>query len=297
MPKGTTITNSGSRSAFAGKLRDYFILVKFRLSFIVVFSAGIGYLFADGAHGPFWMFLLGGFLITAASNTINQIIESDTDKLMARTANRPLAAGRMQNTEAIIAAGIMAFSGIAILWFFFNALSALLGAMSLISYAFIYTPMKKVSPLAVFIGAFPGAMPPLIGCAAAEGTILDSALLLFAVQFMWQFPHFWSIAWVSYDDYAKAGFHLLPTHSGKSRSSAAHIVMYTLLTIPVSLLLYALGYTGMVSAIIVAVAGILFLYQSFRLYMSCDVKHARSLMFGSFLYLPVVLIALLMDRI
>lgn len=297
MSKETSISNQSFGKAIAAKLKDYHILVKFRLSFIVVFSAGIGYLFAGGAQSSFFLFLAGGFLITAASNALNQIIESDTDKLMNRTANRPLATGRMNNTEAIIAAGLMAVSGIAILWIWFNTLSALLGALSLISYAFLYTPMKKVSPIAVFIGAFPGAMPPLIGCAAASGGIDDMAILLFCVQFIWQFPHFWSIAWVSNDDYTKGGFRLLPSEKGISKASALHIVIYTVLLLPVSLLLYWMGYTGIVSAVIVFITGLLFLFQTIKLYRSCSTKDARSLMFGSFLYLPIVLIALLVDKL
>ena len=297
MNRETSISKTGLLKTITAKLKDYQILVKFRLSFIVVFSASIGYLFAGGDQNHFLLFLLGGFLITAASNALNQIIESDTDKLMSRTAERPLAAARMQNTEAIIAAGIMAISGIGILWIFFNTLSALLGALSLISYAFIYTPMKKVSPIAVFIGAFPGAMPPLIGFAAAFGQINDLAILLFALQFVWQFPHFWAIAWVSCEDYAKAGFHLLPSADGRSKTTATHIVIYTLLLLPVSLIMYFMGYTGVVSAVIVFVTGLLFLYQAIQLYRTCDTKKARSLMFGSFLYLPVVLIALLIDKL
>lgn len=297
MPKESSISKSGFSKVIAAKLKDYYVLVKFRLSFIVVFSAGIGYLFAGGTQSQFFLFLLGGFLITAASNAINQIIESETDRLMTRTADRPLAAYRMQATEAIIAAGIMAVGGIALLWIFFNTFCALLGALSLISYAFLYTPMKKVSPVAVFIGAFPGAMPPLIGCAAATGQITDIAVLLFAIQFVWQFPHFWAIAWVACEDYAKAGFHLLPSLSGRGKSSATHIVIYTIMLLPVGLIMYFMGYTGPVSAIIVTVTGLGFLYQAFRLYKSCEHKDARNLMFGSFLYLPIVLIALLIDKI
>ncbi len=297
MSKETSISKQSFGKAIAAKLKDYHILVKFRLSFIVVFSSGIGYLFAGGAQSSFFLFLAGGFLITAASNALNQIIESDTDKLMSRTANRPLATGRMQHTEAIIAAGLMAVAGIAIFWMWFNTLSALLGALSLISYAFLYTPMKKVSPVAVFIGAFPGAMPPLIGCAAASGGIDDMAILLFCVQFVWQFPHFWSIAWVANDDYTKGGFRLLPSEKGISKASALHIVIYTILLLPVSLLMYWMGYTGMVSAVIVFGTGVLFLLQTIKLYRSCSTKDARSLMFGSFLYLPIVLIALLVDKI
>lgn len=297
MRSNSSISGAGFGKVLAAKLKDYHMLVKFRLSFIVVFSAGISYLFSGGAQESFLLFVLGGFLITAASNAINQIIESETDQLMTRTADRPLAAGRMQHTEAIFAAGLMAFAGIALLWWQFNSLSALLGALSLISYAFMYTPMKRVSSVAVFVGAFPGAMPTLIGGAAATGNITDIALLLFCIQFVWQFPHFWSIAWVACEDYAKAGFHLLPSVQGKTRASAIHVVIYAALLVPVSLLMFVLGYTGWISAIIVLICGLIFLYQAVQLYRTCDTRAARSLMFGSFLYLPVVMIALLVDKL
>ncbi len=292
-----TINKTSAKNLIAAKLRDYYILVKFRLSFIVVFSSGIGYLFAGGNQSEFLLFLLGGFLVTAASNALNQVIESDTDKLMSRTADRPLAAVRMQTTEAILAAGIFALGGIGILWFFFNPVTALLGALSLISYAFVYTPMKKISPVAVFIGAFPGAVPPVIGWAAATGHITETAMLLFAIQFLWQFPHFWAIAWVSFDDYAKAGFYLLPSASGKTRASASHIAIYSLILIPISILPFAMQITGIVSTIIILIAGLLFLLQAIKLYKTCDTKDARTLMFASFLYLPLVFVSLLVDKI
>lgn len=279
------------------KAGDYASLVKFRLSFIVVFSAGMGYMFGAGDIRFFSLFLLAGFLVTAASNALNQVLEIQTDKLMTRTAGRPLPTGRMSATEAILAAGVMGISGIVLLWVFFNPLAALLGALSLLSYSFIYTPYKKISPVAVFIGAFPGAVPPLIGWAAATGSIAPLAVLLFAIQFIWQFPHFWAIAWLAFDDYKKAGFHLLPAPSGRTRSSASHVVAYTFVLVPVSLIPYFLGYTGLVSAVIVGLAGVLFLYQSITLYTTCSEKKARQLMFGSFLYLPLVLITLFADQI
>ncbi|MFN3940425.1 MAG: heme o synthase, partial [Chitinophagales bacterium] len=255
------------------------------------------YAFAGGDNAHLGLFLLAGFLITAASNALNQIIEVDTDKLMDRTADRPLPAGRMQMTEALIAAGLMGISGVVLMWLVFNPLSALLGALSLLSYSFLYTPIKKLSPIAVFVGAFPGAIPPVIGWAAATGAFSEFALVLFAIQFMWQFPHFWAIAWVAFDDYRKAGFHLLPTISGKTRHSAFHILIYTIVLLPVSLIPFITGYTGNVSAVIIMLAGIFFLYQAIQLYKMCDVQAAKRLMFGSFLYLPVVFIALFIDRL
>lgn len=296
MPRSISIL-SDYTSRVKSKVTDYLLLVKFRLSFIVVFSAGIGYVFAGGDMHYFGLFLLAGFLITAASNALNQIIEVETDKLMGRTANRPLPAGRMQSTEAIISAGAMGISGIVLMWLLFNPISALLGALSLLSYAFIYTPVKRISPLAVFVGAFPGAVPPLIGWAAATGSLGEMAIILFVIQFMWQFPHFWAIAWVAFDDYKRAGFQLLPSVSGQSKASAFHVLMYTIFLIPISLIPFLSGFTGSVSAIIIALTGLGFLFQAIQLYKQCDVKSAKKLMFGSFLYLPIVLIALFFDRI
>jgi protoheme IX farnesyltransferase len=296
MSRSTSIAGNWQARVKA-KLNDYLLLVKFRLSFIVVFSAGIGYMFAGGETSLFSLFLLAGFFITAASNTLNEVLEIQSDKLMARTAGRPLPAGRMQVNEAVLAAGVMGVSGIIIMWLFFTPLAALIGAISLLSYSFIYTPLKKVSPLAVWIGAFPGAVPPLIGWAAATGEIGTMAVLLFTIQFMWQFPHFWAIAWVAFEDYAKANFYLLPASSGRSKASAIQVVIYTFILLIISLLPYLMGYTGRVSALIALVAGIAFLLQSIVLYRTCSEKRARQLMFGSFLYLPVVLIALFADQV
>ncbi len=278
------------------RLADYVLLVKFRLSFTVVFSAGIGYMFAGGDIAYFSLFLLAGFLITGASNALNEILETNSDKLMSRTAVRPLPAGRMQAGEAILASGFMGVIGILLMWIFFSPLAALLGAISLLTYSFIYTPLKKVSPIAVWVGAFPGAMPPLIGWAAATGEIGTMAVLLFTIQFMWQFPHFWGIAWVAFEDYAKADFYLLPASTGRDKRSAVQVVLYTVLLIGVSTLPFLLGYTGIVSLIITLAAGLLFLLQAIRLWQTCSDKMARQLMFGSFLYLPVVLIALFADK-
>ncbi len=284
----------------SAKLKDYALLVKFRLSSLVVFSSAFGYLFA--VHNAidwylFTMICLGGFFTTAASNALNQVIEKDFDALMNRTKNRPLPATRMTSIEAILVAGIMAVIGIAILWIYFNQLAALFSSVALISYAFIYTPLKRFSPIAVFVGAFPGALPPLIGYVAATNRLDHVALLMFGIQFMWQFPHFWAIAWVAFDDYMRAGYKLLPSSEGRTKYSALQIIISIILLIPISLLPYYLGTTGIVSGMITLVTGLLFLYQSIELYRQCSLKSARSLMFGSFAYLPIVQIALLLDRI
>lgn len=282
------------------KIRDYGQLAKFRLSSLVVFSSLIGFLF--GANGEWqWpqlvLFLVSGFLVTASANALNQIIEKEYDRLMNRTMKRPLPDERMSVMEALLTAGIFGVGGITIFLVYFNQLSAILSALSLLTYAFIYTPLKRFSPVAVFVGALPGALPPLIGIVSAAGSITPLGLSLFAIQFLWQFPHFWAVAWVAYDDYVKAGYHLLPSRGGRTKFSALQTVFYIMALIPVSLVPAWLGFTGVVSAVIVLLCGLIFLYQSLNLFRECTVPAARKLMFGSFFYLPIVLLALYLDRI
>lgn len=292
---------TGSASfALASKVKDYFQLIKFTLSFMVVFSCVVCYLLAPNIKFDLVSVLLlftAGMLITGSANAINQAVEKDTDALMKRTASRPVASGRMTANEAYVFAIITGFIGVVIMWYWFNFASAMIGLFSLFLYAFIYTPLKKINSVSVLVGAFPGALPCLIGWVAGADEFSTGGWILFGIQFLWQFPHFWAIAWVSYDDYAKAGFQLLPSNTGKSKTTASYIVIYTLLLLPVSLILYMTGYTGKISAIIVFLSGCVFLYQATKLFRSCDTKDARNLMFGSFLYLPIVLIALLMDKI
>lgn len=299
MEKVTAIETKQS-SYLMQKVRDYAMLGKFRLSFLVVFSAVIGYVFAGTGVVNFtsivWL-ALGGMLVTAASNAINQIIEKDIDKLMTRTQNRPLAAERMSTLEAILAAGTFGIGGILILTWQFNATAGVLSAISLLSYAFVYTPLKRVSSIAVFVGAIPGALPPMIGYVCATGTIDFIALVLFSTQFIWQFPHFWSIAWVQYDDYKKAGIMLLPSSSGKTRASTVHSVIYCLVLLLVSMIPYFMGLVGVIGNTVTIAVGVVFLYMAWNHYRLCDDKSARVLMFGSFLYLPVMQLALVLDKI
>ncbi len=283
-----------------GLWSDLAALIKLRLSSIVVFSAGMGYLLAAGPAVQ-WLdlllLLLGGLMVTGSANALNEIIERDTDARMERTRNRPLPTGRMSMLSALLLAGVLGVGGVTLLWWAFQPMTALLGALSLLSYAFIYTPLKRISPVAVFVGAIPGAIPPVIGWVAFSGFIGPEAMALFSIQFFWQFPHFWAIAWLARDDYAKAGFDLLPDISGRSKATAVHIVIYTVMLLPVGLLFYWMGLSGWISAIVVSLSGLLFSVQAFRLYQTCALKEARSLMFGSFAYLPVVLIALYLDKI
>ncbi|MES2558106.1 MAG: heme o synthase [Bacteroidota bacterium] len=286
-------------SAIRQKVQDYQQLVKTRLTLLVVFSAAVTYMTA--AKGAInWLDLTilstGGFLVVAASNGLNQIIEKNYDILMVRTANRPVATNRMSVTEAAVASSLMGIIGVAIMGIYLNQLTSMLALGSLISYAFIYTPLKRVSPVSVFVGAFPGALPVLIGWTAFSGTITEEALILFGVQFIWQFPHFWSIAWILDEDYKRAGFKMLPSY-GKDRKTALQNLAFALLLIPVGFLPTQEGFTGIISGMIAIGAGLVMTYFAFRLYKTCDNKDAKRLMFASFLYLPLVQIAYLIDKI
>lgn len=287
-------------SAISAKLSDYGQLTKIRLSASVVFSSGLGFLLGTSGEINWWgffMICLGGILTTGASNAINQVIEKDFDKMMERTKNRPLPAERMTPIEAILFAGASAVIGIGILWIYFNQLAALFSAVALISYAFIYTPMKRFSPAAVYIGAVPGALPPLIGYVAATNTLTVFSGALFLLQFIWQLPHFWAIAWVAYDDYIRAGYKLLPSREGRNRFSAMQNIIYIIILFPVSLIPMWLGMSGPVSAVILILADAVFLYQAIKLYRTCSMSAAKQFMFGSFIYLPIVLLALFLDKI
>ncbi len=285
---------------FASKARAYFELLKFRLSFLVTFSSGIGYALAAGPSinwNNFLLFCLGGFLVAGASVTINQIIEWEYDAIMERTKSRPIPTNRVNPNEALSFSLIVGLIGLAIISLYANPFTAVLSLLSLILYSFVYTPLKRVGPFAVFVGAIPGAFPPLLGWVAATGVISLEALILFGIQFVWQFPHFWAIAWVADDDYKKAGFKLLPSGGGKDLSTAIQIMVYTLFLLPLGLLPSFFGITGITSAFISVLCGVLFLSQTFLLMKDCSNKSALKIMYGSFLYLPIVQIAYLLDRV
>ena len=283
-------------------MKDIAALFKVRLGFFVVMSAILGWFMAVESLDlkSFLLLTIGGYLLTGASNGLNQVIEKRVDGLMERTAERPLPSGRMEPWQAILYSVLAGIIGLGCL-FALNPLSGWLGVAALVSYAFIYTPLKSRSTLSVFVGAFPGALPPMIGYVAATGDFGIEPGTLFAVQFMWQFPHFWAIAWLAHDDYQKAGYHMLPFRAGRTKESAWQILMYTAFCIPASLLPWALP-TGspMVGNIALGVAilcGIGFMIPAVKLYRTLDRKHARQLMFASFAYLPVVQIAYVLDKI
>jgi protoheme IX farnesyltransferase len=293
-----------SKNSFlAQKLQDYKALTKFSLSMTVAISAALGYLYGADLSMIYWpsfvLFVVAGLMVTCASNILNEIIEKDTDKLMERTSGRPLPMGTMSIAEAMVTAGIMGVLGVLILSFRFNLTAGVLSAVSLLSYAFIYTPLKKVSPIAVFVGAIPGALPPVIGyvCALGHGEInYFVAVTLFAIQFLWQFPHFWSIAWVRYEDYLKAGIMMLPSPSGKTRLSAIQSVIYCAGLLIVAMAPYFMGWIGFISAAVIGTMGIMFLWFALEHYNKCTDASAKKVMYTSFLFLPVVQLALVLGK-
>lgn len=268
-----------------------------RLAFLVILSAIAGYLFAGGSFNKtmFWL-ILGGVFVTGASNGMNQIIERDLDTKMFRTKNRPIPQGRMGLIEAHTIVFVFLFSGLLCMWMI-NLHVVFWSFLSFVLYAFVYTPMKLKTPWAVFVGAIPGAFPPFIGALAHPDGYTQLAGTLFLVQFMWQFPHFWAIAWVLYDDYKQGGFNLLPSKNGRSKQSAFLILAYTLLLVPFSLLPWALDMTGNTTLILGSLFGLVFFIYANRLYLSCEVQDARKLMFASFVYLPLMQFLYVFDKI
>ena len=282
------------------KLQDYSQLIKFRLTFTVVLSSIFGYLigYSDTLNWTeLFALIIGGFLVVASSNGLNQIVEKNYDILMTRTENRPLAQNRMGVMEAAIFCTITGIVGVYLLGYYLNTYAAILGIGSLISYAFLYTPLKRVSSVAVYIGAIPGAIPPLLGWVAATGRFSAAAGILILIQFIWQFPHFWAIAWVLDDDYNKAGYRLLPLKSGRSKSTALLVLISSALLIPVSVLPYLIGMSGILSVVILSASSIALTYVAAKLYKSLSIKDAKTLMFASIIYNPLVLVVLLIDKI
>ncbi|CAN5784624.1 heme o synthase [soil metagenome] len=297
----TTLTNSTS-FALASRIKDYFQLIKFTLSFLVVFSTVVSYLIATDYRNfmDVMLLFLGGMLITGSANTINQIAEKDTDAMMKRTAGRPVASGRMSVTHATVFAVITGLTGMLIMLLKFNWQSSLIGLASLFIYGFIYTPLKKVNSVAVLVGGFPGALPCLIGWIAAyydSPIVWTGGWILFAIQFIWQFPHFWAIAWVAHKDYSNAGFKLLPSDKGPTKFTAVQTIMYSTLMLPIGVLPYYYNISGIVSLYILMVCNLAMIALSIRLYIKMDVASARRVMFSSYFYLAIVFIALLADKV
>ena len=294
-------SQSIAQSTSHSKITDYAVFIKLRLSMLVVFSAVIGFVIISKGNVDWtkvgWL-TLAGFLVTGCANGFNQIIERNFDKIMERTMMRPLPQERMSVSEGIILSSVIGISGLLILWFFLNPLSSLLSALSIALYVLAYTPLKRKTSFAVLVGAFPGAFPPLLGAIAATenfGTVPFQGLVLFVVQFVWQFPHFWAIAWVMHDDYQKAGFHLLPSKGGRDKASAFQIIVYTLFLLLISMVpvIFHMTHT-FIGPLLILICGIIFFWQAVKLYRDCSIKSAREVMFGSFAYLPIVQLAILL---
>jgi protoheme IX farnesyltransferase len=287
-------------SIFALKAKSYYELLKVRLSFLVAFSSGFGYILGSQSvinWSAFIAFCVGGFLVSGGAIVFNQVLEVEYDKVMKRTMGRPLPTGRVGRMEATIYASILLIIGFVLLMVFTNPLTVLVSMLSMILYSFVYTPLKRVGPIAVFVGAIPGALPPLLGWVAATGQISYEAMIIFGIQFIWQFPHFWAIAWLADEDYKKAGFKLLPAQGKKDMRTAINIMICTLFLLPLGLLPAKFGVAGINSAIIATVCGALFLAQTFGLMRDNSRKSALRIMYGSFLYLPIVQIAYLIDKV
>ena len=299
--KEIAIDTYKSERILINKLRDYSQLIKPSLSIMVVFSSVISYLLAPKVVEYDWkmivLLFVTGLLVTGSANAINQVVEKDTDAMMKRTAKRPVASGRMTVAEGWAFAIITGVIGVFMLGNFFNWLSAGIALFSLFLYAFIYTPLKKVSSISVLVGAVPGALPCLIGWAAGNDALSLGGWVLFSLQFMWQFPHFWAIAWIAHKDYTKAGFKLLPSELGPTKYTAIQTIIYSLLLIPVGVIPYFIGISGAISLVIVALANVFMVWRCVQLYRNMDVPSARRVMFSSYIYLPVVLLALLADKL
>ena len=282
---------------------DFREITKARLAISVVFSSVAGFMLGIyDLHSLDWMVLLklavGGYCMVGASNAFNQVIEKDLDALMDRTKNRPVPAGRMSPPIALVIASFLTIVGISLLYTI-NPKTAMFGAISIFLYTSIYTPLKTMTSLSVFVGAFPGAIPFMLGWVAATGEFGIEAGTLFLIQFFWQFPHFWAIGWFLYEDYEKAGFYMLPTGK-RDKGTALQIILYTVWLILASLL-PVLGRTGdfritPITAVVVLVLGLWMLFYAVRLYKLRTAKAARTLMLVSVLYITLLQLVYIFDK-
>ena len=289
-------------------MRDYIELTKPRITWLILMSTGIGYFYGLPAAANWWEFLksipllsllhtvMGTGLIASGTAALNQWYERDADRKMRRTAMRPLPTGKMSARNAMLFGIALSIAGFLELWLGVNLLSAAIGGVTLGSYLFIYTPMKQRTWWSTTIGAFPGAMPPMIGFAAAAGRITPESWVLFAILFLWQFPHFYAIAWMYKEDYARAGIRMLPVVEPDGRSTARQIVMYGLALIPVSLAPSLLGMTGRIYFAGALLLGLWFLYSGVRVAIDRTALRARAVLIVSVLYLPLIYGLMLIDR-
>jgi protoheme IX farnesyltransferase len=281
-------------------IKDFKELTKFRLAVSVVFSSIAGYLLGvdDLNFGNLLLLALGGYAMVGASNAFNQIIEKNLDAKMKRTKNRPIPSGSMSVNVAFAIASLLTVLGL-ILLFIINPITSMFGAISIFLYVSVYTPLKTMTPLSVFVGAFPGAIPFMLGWVAATGSFGIEAGTLFMIQFFWQFPHFWALGWWLYDDYKEGGFFMLPTGK-RDKGTAIQIILYTIWTLIVSVV-PVLGVTGdlklsIVSAVLVFILGLVMLYYAIQLFKNRKTKDARQLMLASVSYITLIQIIYVLDK-
>ena len=293
-------TNAAVPARWLGWLTDMGQLVKLRLTLTVVFSALMAFVIVakgDVTGRMLLMLGLGGFFTTGAANALNQVLEKDFDALMKRTADRPIVAGRMSSSEAVMAAGLMCLLGISALAMF-NPWAALFGMMALVSYSFMYTPLKRVSTLAVDVGAVAGALPMLIGCVAYQGELTWMGLAMFGIQFFWQYPHFYAIGWLGYEDYEKAGYRFIWSRDGRPHPyTGLRAALCSLAIVPLVWVPYFYEFTGLFAPIFGTVLALAYAAFGWHLQKRNDRKAALALMFSSFAFLPLVLLAMWLDQI
>ena len=284
-------------------MRDYIELTKPRITWLILMSTGVGYFFGLPSHAwreINWLLLLhtilGTGLIASGTAALNQWYERAADLKMHRTAGRPLPSGRLMAGRALAFGIALSVAGFLELWLGVNLLSGLIGAFTLASYLFLYTPMKQRTWWSTTVGAIPGAMPPMIGYAAAAGAITRESWVLFAILFLWQFPHFYSIAWMYKEDYARAGIRMLPVVDPDCRSTARQIVLYGIALIPVSLVPGMLGMTGRIYFVGALILGLVYLYSGVRVALERTLLRARAVLLTSVLYLPLIYGLMLLDR-
>ena len=288
------------KQVVADTVGDYLMLIKMRLTSLVVFTALASYLIASGLSFTgidLLLLAIGGFGVAGASNALNQVLEKDYDILMTRTKGRPIASGRMTMSHGVMFAGFLCMLGITALAVF-NVLTAFLGMLAFVTYAFIYTPLKRYSSAAVFVGAIAGAMPMLIGVVAFTGTMTWLAIALFAIQFAWQYPHFWAIGFLGFEDYKNAGFKFVPTSEGQAdHGIATSSIAYAAVLIAIGIVMGVQGLIGMIATVLMVVLGLTYLWYAIKFYKEFDMASAKKLMFSSLLYIPIVMLVLIIDKI
>jgi protoheme IX farnesyltransferase len=279
-------------------LKDFGNLIKFKVNVVVVLTSILGYFMASKGQNVQVSELLGlsfgGFFTTGAAHAINQIIERKYDALMDRTKDRPLPSKRMSIVQVAIYALLMTLTGYFSFSIFNNGLTLFLGMISMLIYSFLYTPLKRIGPVAVAVGAIPGALPPAIGYIAYTGVVDKMSILLFMIQFIWQFPHFWSIAWLYFDDYSKGGYELMPSKTGRSEKNAFFTFISSLVLIPFIIMLYTLNLINIYWIIPMIFITFFFVYKAFMFYKKPDRLMARNLMLSSIIYLPVLQIMMIL---